>query len=437
MNRRIKINTETPVWIALFLLYAIPVYGSNIFVKLTRIHIGSASLSMFHLFALLSFCIAFTKARLWNINRNNLYDILFVFLFLIRFVYIIVGVGNGYHAFSDFTIEIMGPAFYIIIKTSYRLLEAGIADFCIKISRLFSINLIINLVMLLTENTGIWGVTRYLGNKWGGYYFDGLLIFVPISMYLLISNKYIVHKSSWIFYLALGLLFLVLNDSRALFLIVIMGAVVSSFIALKSDRAGRISKRALQRLFPFVMLGLIFLCMFLSSNASLLERLLSINWASESDSLGTRFMTYDYNISFIKNNIFGEGLGFCVPTINRYGRIEIMENKFYVDNYLITFCRRLGVIPFIMQCFFYLLPIVYLYQIYKQKREKDYIVVILIYLLLLFQGTVFSSQLYHCNFIYVPVWAIAAFANEERKIIFRNRVPRHYNAFCREKLFEC
>lgn len=419
MGLKVKKNTVI-LWVVFFLIVAFPTASGNIFENVFTIRTPWFSLSIMEILLLIECLVSFCKKPTLGRNRTN-EDLIYSVILIFATIAYIYGRIKGQNALADLRFMWTGYMFYFVIRRiSYK--DLNLFNFNDKVSDFVVVTILISFVMYITEESGIWGQTRILGEKFGGNYIAILIVVIPMMFFYIYTGIKNVSVFKFLFILIFGLFLVVLADFRSILLLLVIGMAITVVISLKS-KDSRISRNNRILYFMiFIVVGIISIKSFLNSDSSLANRLLHISFESKDDSLATRLNTLMYNFSELLKAPGGNGFGYEQPVVNRYLQVVFTKGRFYTDNYFMTIARKFGIIPTILQFVLFVKVAIKMWKLYKVTNKTFYLVYLLSYVLMMIQGTIISAQLYHSQTMIMFIWCSSALiVNETNEMAYEER----------------
>lgn len=419
---KITVGQKTFFWITMFITFSLPIAAGNIFDNIISIlKIGSGSINLIEINILILAGITLISNSSKNKNRILFQDILFFFILFIYIIYAFIGIRKNLKVISEIKMILVPMLLYYVLRNNHNLKKISFNKFIYFLICFVSINLGINLIMYFTQSSKIWGYTINNLGYFGGNYFSYLIFIVPMCVYVLYTGNIKIKKIILLFTLVTSIFFVVQNESRALFIMALLCTIIVIFFCFNSKESKFGNKKKMFLFFIMFSTFIFFLIYMYNTDAKVINKLLTMDLYSVNDSLGTRLYTWNYQVDEIKQNPFGEGLGYELFGINRYGNIVSVSNL-YVDSYILTMARKIGIVGLAILCLFFLIPVFTLFKLYKDNREKIYILALLTYVCMIIMGTAVSSQLYHGRVVYTYCWCIIAIAtNNYENLMNRKR----------------
>lgn len=288
-------------------------------------------------------------------------------------------------------------SFMIFLLVSENRIKAKpMRELLLFVFHAMTVNLAINCMMYFTKNFSFWGLESFNGGRFGGGYYSLLIISVVYGFYDFMSEKRISAKE---FYLHMGMAAFcsILAQSRTHVFLCLAG-----FVLVFCFRPGKLSVKYLIR--AFIVIGIVAIILFINSGNPLVERILSTNIHSSTETTASRIYTWTYYWRRICENPTGTGFGEIMYFINPSLTIAASTATYYVDNaYAVVLYKRgflYGVLYFIPLY----ATLVKLIISWRKTRNNAYLMYAAIWVMFIFVTTVLTSEIIHTYAVNAFAW---------------------------------
>lgn len=319
-------------------------------------------------------------------------------------VSIIVGLSDNSHIANNvvgdagmYVLSYM--AFSLIVGRKISVKEPK--DLLLFVFHAMTVNLFINCLMYFTRGFSFWGLTSFNGERYGGGYYTVLIASVVYGFYDFMSEKRI-HAGEFYFHVAMALYCSILAQSRTHVLLCFLGCIL-----VLGLRPGKLNLKYLMRFFIVVIVAFVGLIVFLSSDNALVERILSMDIGSETETTASRVYTWIYYWRKICDNPIGSGFGEIIYFINPSLTIAKDTATYYVDNAFACALYKGGFFYGVL----YFVPIfATIYKLvkgWKDTKASNYLMYAVIYTMFILATTVLTSQIIHTYAPNIFAWVFA------------------------------
>ncbi len=412
--------TEKLILFTFFLALFLPLHSTNLILSYIQV---LGKINILHILILLCFMLIIKPV----IIRMNKIDLLVLSYLALDFIMLFVGLLKGYAtALSDCSYFLFPALFYFLFKfifiqgyDIYKFLD--ISYYALTGNCLFNI-------FIITTRLPVFGYTTLGGTKWGGGFYSCLVITISYGVFLLYHNINRIPRCIIIAETIIGIILVVLANSRTLLMMVIVPIVMVPFLTFNNVNTHRLRNN---RVFFFIVILLMFfsvLFLIISGSSPVAERMRNISILGRDDTFMTRIYSFIYSIRDFFKAPWGTGMGASLSFYNSNGRF--VEYVPFLDNFFINAAIKGGIL-------FLSILIFMIYKTYKSLKEKKRETKDSLYTLLLFsftcfliQTTLMSSQALHNYAASICLWAcISAYIN----MTDNNNMERKHLEYCIKK----
>ncbi|MGN1124807.1 MAG: O-antigen ligase family protein [Candidatus Gastranaerophilaceae bacterium] len=398
----LKLDLDNIFWCCYFLMIALPLHASN---KLLSYLSITGMISIFHII-LIIMLVWLTLLKLkkgdLTIQKKNIPMLILAVLLLFS---VIIGLKDKSHIFNnvigDCIMYFMSFAILWIVR-SKQINAKDIRHFFYLTFNAMTMNLIINVIMYLTQSFSFWGVQFYNGGRFGGGYLSLLVVTIIYGVYDYLYEKNI---STWhlIVHVALAIFSSMLAQSRTHVILCFIGCLI---LFIPIDR--KLSKIFLLRVFVLVIIGGIGVYAILNGNSELAQRLINMDITSNTETTASRVFTWKYYWNLICQTPYGKGFGEIMYFINPTMTIAKDTATYYIDNAVAIVLYKCGWLCGILYLFFIISTLKRFFKCWKFTKDKIYLLFIVIFSMLIISTMILTSQVIHTYAVNTFIWTTVA-----------------------------
>lgn len=371
-------------WEILFILtIALPI-GSSYYSWLSVLENKYGITILDVLFSIL-LCMQLFKVKVsLRIKKSQIKNIL---LFLIILSTFFIALLKGY---SIYGLSSLRDSFQYFMCIEFLLYSMIIEKNRVDIERIFYLANIgyIGYTIVTVLSSALFNM---FGERIGASSFTLSIILVPFAVYDYLNSK---NKKLSIIIIICFVINSIISQNRTAFILAIVATLIEFLLLMKKN----VSKKIFTRIIVMVVIGCFSIIVLIVRNNSLINRIIT---GGGINTFAGRVNTFNFYVEVIKEHLSGLGFGYPMHFFTE-GNYQLPAETFQVDNAMIVWGTKGGIVFLFAFMYLMLLPIIKL-NIKQNIKNKIFIIS---YMLLLVGVSVMTSQIIQGRSTALFVWTI-------------------------------